>query len=297
MWNSFFVIRVINHSGKGGFVTDKPYYIAAAKQKIDFKGEWQYKVGDAFIGNPNSVATIAMEYQPTALYNAMIYPLFNYSIKGIVWYQGEGSIRNATDYKKLLPVMIADWRSGLQQNDVPFVFVQLPNFGEVQYLPSESPWAILRDAQLKTLSVANTEMAVAIDLGEWNDIHPLNKKDVGIRLALAAEHVAYGEKNIIYSGPIYQSYITEGNKIIISFTNIGSGLIANDGEELSNFAIAGADKNFIWAKAKIKNDKIIVWNESISNPRYVRYAWADNPANANLYNKENLPASPFTTEN
>ena len=294
---NIFVIRVINHSGKGGFVTDKPYYIAVAKQKIDLKGEWQYKVGEAFINNPNSVAAIAMEYQPTALYNAMIFPLFNYSIKGIVWYQGEGSLSNAADYKKLLPVMISDWRSGWKQNDIPFVFVQLPNFGEVQYLPSESPWAILRDAQLKTLSVANTEMAVAIDLGEWNDIHPLNKKDVGIRLALAAEHVAYGEKNIIYSGPIYQSYKTEGNKIIISFTNIGSGLITNDGEELSNFAIAGADKNFIWAKAKIKNDKIIVWNESISNPKYVRYAWADNPANANLYNKENLPASPFTTEN
>jgi sialate O-acetylesterase len=143
-------------------------------------------------------------------------------------------------------------------------------------------------------------MAVAIDLGEWNDIHPDDKKDVGLRLALAAEKIAYGEKNIVSSGPIYQSAAIDGNKIIISFTNVGSGLVANDGEELSQFAIAGADKKFVWAKAKIINDggsdKVAVWNDSVPNPQYVRYAWADNPDGANLYNKEGLPASPFRTD-
>jgi len=153
----------------------------------------------------------------------------------------------------------------------------------------------LRESQLKSLSVPNTAMAVAIDAGEWNDIHPDNKKIVGDRLALAAEKMVYGE-NVVASGPIYQSYATEGNKIVISFSNVGSGLTTNDGEELSEFAIAGADKKFIWAKAKIEGDKVIVWNDSISDPKYVRYAWADNPVNPNLFNKEGFPASPFRTE-
>ncbi|MEO6456343.1 MAG: sialate O-acetylesterase [Ginsengibacter sp.] len=292
---NIFVIRVINNSGKGGFVPGKPYYIFAGGQKIDIKGEWQYKVGDAFT-KQNLISPIALEYQPAALFNAMIAPLINYTIKGILWYQGEGNISNASDYEKLLPVMITDWRTRWKQNDIPFVYIQLPNFGEVQYLPSESPWAVLREGELKTLSVPNTGMAVAIDLGEWNDLHPMNKKDVGIRLALAAEKVAYGEEKIVYSGPIYQSTKTEGGKIIISFNNTGSGLITNNGEELNHFAIAGADKKFVWAKAKIDGNKVMVWNDDIADPVYVRYAWADNPEGANLYNNEGLPASPFRTD-
>ena len=138
-------------------------------------------------------------------------------------------------------------------------------------------------------------MAVTIDIGEWNDIHPLNKEDVGKRLALAAQKMAYGD-GVAYSGPIYQSMKVQANKIIITFTNIGSGLIAKGGGELKHFAIAGADKKFIWAKAKIEGDKVIVWNDVIINPVAVRYAWADNPEGANLYNKEGLPASPFRTE-
>jgi sialate O-acetylesterase len=166
---------------------------------------------------------------------------------------------------------------------------------DANYIPSESQWAELREAQLKSLSVLNTGMAVAIDLGEWNDIHPDNKKDVGERLALAAQKIAYGE-NIVYSGPIYQSSKTEGNKIIITFNHVGSGLITNDGEELSEFAIAEADRKFVWAKAKIEGNTVIVWNDAVTNPMYVRYAWADNPVNPNLFNKEGLPASPFRTD-
>jgi sialate O-acetylesterase len=166
----------------------------------------------------------------------------------------------------------------------------------VQYHPVESAWAVLRESQLKALSVPNTGMAVAIDLGEWNDIHPDNKKDVGVRLALSALKVAYGEKGVVHSGPIYKSATVEGNKIMLSFDHVGSGLIASDGEALSWFAIAGDDKKFVWANAKIEGDKVIVWNEDISNPRFVRYAWADNPDGANLYNKEGLPASPFRTD-
>jgi sialate O-acetylesterase len=166
---------------------------------------------------------------------------------------------------------------------------------DYNYLPSESNWAKLRESQLLSLSVPNTAMVVAIDLGEWNDIHPDNKKDVGERLALAAGKIAYNE-NLVYSGPIYQSSKIEGNKIIISFDHSGSGLITNDGEELGEFAIAGADKKFVWAKTRIEGNKVIAWNDSIPDPKYVRYAWADNPVNPNLYNKEGLPASPFRTD-
>jgi sialate O-acetylesterase len=192
--------------------------------------------------------------------------------------------------------LIADWRNKWGDENIPFLYVQLPNFMDAQYLPSESNWAVLREAALKTLSIPNTGMAVTIDLGEWNDIHPDNKKDVGERLALAAEKIAYGKKDIVASGPLYQSFNIEGNKIIISFTNIGGGLISIDDEELNQFAIAGADKKFVWAKAKIEGDKVVVWNDDVPEPLYVRYAWADNPFGANLYNKERLPASPFRTD-
>jgi sialate O-acetylesterase len=294
---NIFVIRVTNNAGKGGFVPDKSYCLFAGNDTVDLKGTWQYKVGDVFIPRSGfGGGGIAAQNQPAALYNAMAAPVINYTIKGFVWYQGESNSGRAAEYAKLQPAQIIDWRNKWQQGDIPFLFVQLPNYMDANYIPSESQWAELREAQLKSLSVANTAMAVAIDLGEWNDIHPDNKKTVGERLALAAFKIAYGE-NIVHSGPIYQSHIVEGSKIIISFSNTGSGLIANDGEALSEFAIAGADKKFVWAKAKIEGDKIIVWGDAVTNPVYVRYAWADNPVNPNLYNKEGLPASPFRTDN
>ncbi|MCB0775281.1 MAG: sialate O-acetylesterase, partial [Chitinophagaceae bacterium] len=168
-------------------------------------------------------------------------------------------------------------------------------FMDYNYLPVESNWAAFRESQLKALSVPNTGMAVAIDLGEWNDIHPDNKKGVGDRLALLALKHTYGE-DLVASGPLFESAKIESNKIILSFTHTGSGLITIDGEDPEEFAIAGADKKFVWAKTKIEGDKIIVWNEEITKPLYVRYAWADNPVNPNLYNKEGLPASPFRTD-
>jgi sialate O-acetylesterase len=162
--------------------------------------------------------------------------------------------------------------------------------------PSESDWALFREAQLKTLSLPHTGMAVTIDIGEWNDVHPLNKKDVGKRLALAAQKVAYGDEHVVYSGPVYQSMQIDGNRITLTFKNTGSGLTALGNGELKHFAIAGKDGHFIWAQAKIENDKVLVWSALISDPVAVRYAWADNPEGANLYNKEGLPASPFRTD-
>jgi sialate O-acetylesterase len=293
---NIFVIRVINNAGKGGFVPDKPYCLMAGHDTIDLKGYWQYKVGEFFLPGHDGGNNFSLQQQPTGLYNAMIAPVINYTIKGFLWYQGEANTSRAKEYTNLQTAMIADWRNKWKEGDLPFLYVQLPNFMEVNYLPSESQWAELREAQLKSLSAPNTGMVVAIDLGEWNDIHPDRKKEVGERLALAAEKLTYGEKDIVYSGPIYQSSTVNGNTITISFTNTGSGLITNDGEELSQFAIAGADKKFVWAKAKIEGDKVIVWNDHLPNPMYVRYAWADNPDNPNLYNREGLPASPFRTD-
>ncbi|MEO5891321.1 MAG: sialate O-acetylesterase [Ferruginibacter sp.] len=290
------VIKVTNTTGKGGFVTGKPYCLFAGKDTIDLKGNWQYKVGEVFQPRAANGENISLQNQPSALYNAMIAPLINYTIKGFLWYQGEANTGRAEEYGKLQPAQVLDWRNRWQQGNLPFLFVQLPNFMDANYLPSESQWAELREAQLRSLSVTNTAMAVAIDLGEWNDIHPDNKKDVGERLALAAEKIAYRDSDIVYSGPLYQSAIIDGNKIKISFSNTGSGLVTNDGEELREFAIAGIDKKFVWAKAIIEGDHIIVWSDEIASPLYVRYAWADNPDGANLYNKEGLPASPFRTD-
>lgn len=293
---NMFVVKVTNNSGKGGFVPDKPYCIFAGTDTIDLKGTWQYKVGEVFTprGGQGFGGGIAAQNQPSALYNAMVAPVTTYTIKGVLWYQGESNTGRASDYTRLQPAQIADWRNKWQQGDIPFLFVQLPNFMDANYIPSESQWAELREAQLRSLSVPNTGMVVAIDLGEWNDIHPDNKKDVGERLATAALKISYGE-NLIQSGPIFKSSEKQGNKIIIRFDHTGSGLVTNDGEDPAEFAIAGADKKFVWAKAKIEGDTIIVWNEEIKNPVYVRYAWADNPVNPNLYNKEGLPASPFRT--
>lgn len=300
-----FVIRVTNNSGKGGFVTDKPYCIFSGTDTVDLKGTWQYKVGlvnRPFAAGGFGGGGINAQNQPAALYNAMVAPEINYTIKGFCWYQGESNAGKPQEYGALQTAQIRDWRNKWNQGELPFLFVQLPGFMDYNYLPSESGWATLRQQQLQTLTVPNTAMAVAIDLGEWNDIHPDNKKDVGIRLALAARKLAYKEE-LVYSGPLYQSAKIDGSKIILSFQHTGSGLITNDGEELSEFAIAGADKKFVWAKAKIvqgtpngEGDKIIVWSDEVKEPLYVRYAWADNPVQPNLYNKEGLPASPFTTE-
>lgn len=294
---NIFVIRVENSSGKGGFVPDKPYFIEAGDQSIDLKGDWRYKVGEVYLPavKPGPYG-ISEQAQPTALYNAMIAPLTNYGLKGVLWYQGESNVGNAGAYKELLPALIMDWRNQFARPDLPFYYVQLPNHGDMRYQPAESDLALLREASLQTLKIPFTGMAVTIDLGEWNDIHPDNKKDVGDRLALIARHFTYGEKALVYSGPVFQSSEIKGNQIVVSFNNVGSGLTTNDGEPLSQFEIAAEDKKFVWASAKIEGTKVVVWSDQIASPKYVRYAWADNPVNPNLYNLEKLPASPFRTD-
>jgi sialate O-acetylesterase len=286
-------IRVINNSGRGGFFLDKPYELSTKDETIDLKGPWQYRLGAVMKPLPGKTF---IQWKPLGLYNAMIAPLLNYRIKGVIWYQGESNTDRPQEYTDLFAALIADWRTKWNQGDFPFLYVQLANFMEVKDDPGESEWAELREAQLKTLFTPNTAMAVTIDIGEWNDIHPLNKEDVGKRLALAAQKLAYGDEEVVYSGPIYKSMRIDGNKIILSFTNTGSGLSTMGGDELKHFAIAGKDRVFVWAKAEIVGDKVIVWNNDIARPVAVRYGWADNPEGANLYNKEGLPASPFRTQ-
>jgi len=233
-------------------------------------------------------------HSPAGLYNAMIAPLIPYGIGGAIWYQGESNAGRAYQYRTLFPVMIKNWRKDWGQDDFPFLFVQLANFRAVNPQPTESDWAELREAQLMTLALPNTGMAVIIDIGEANNIHPKNKQDVGKRLALWALAESYG-KELVYSGPIYKSMKIKSNKIMLYFDHVGGGLIANGDEPLKGFAIAGADRQFVWADAKIDGDSIVVSSNEVSSPVAARYAWADNPV-CNLYNEEDLPASPFRTD-
>ncbi len=224
----------------------------------------------------------------------MIAPLIPYGISGAIWYQGESNASRAYQYRKLFGRMIQNWRKDWGQSKFPFLFVQLANFMAVKPEPSESDWAELREAQLMTLALPNTGMAVIIDIGDANDIHPKNKQDVGKRLALWALARTYG-KELVYSGPIYKSMEIEGEKIILHFDHVGGGLVARPNEPLKGFAIAGAERKFVWADAKIDGDSVVVSSSEVSEPVAVRYAWADNPV-CNLYNKEGLPASPFRTD-
>lgn len=286
------VIRVINQSGRGGFVPDRPYHLSANNDTIDLKGKWKLRPGakmEALAGQT------FIQWQPLGLYNGMLFPVFNYTMKGVIWYQGESNAWYPGEYQAVLKTMINTWRSGWNQGDFPFLIVQLANWMAAKSTPSESGWAATRQAQLSTSKMKNTALAVAVDLGQWNELHPENKKDVGHRLALLARRLAYGEKKLVASGPIYKSMKIDGNKIILSFSETGGGLIAKGGEPLRYFAIAGVDKKYVWANAEIKGDKVIVWSDEIANPVSVRYAWADNPEGTNLYNKEGLPASPFGT--
>jgi sialate O-acetylesterase len=246
---------------------------------------------------------------PGNLFNGMVSPLIPFAIKGVIWYQGEGNGDNmqlATEYVTLFPALIRDWREQWGQGDFPFLFVQLPNINRVARVPSEGRWPWVREAQLKTLSLPNTGMAVTIDIGEAENLHPPDKFYVGQRLALAARHIACGE-DLIYSGPIFEAMTIEGNKIRLKFKDVAAGLKIGtpppkaDGKtipasaELSGFGIAGADQKFVWAKAAIEGDSVVVYSDKIQQPLAVRYDWGQNPS-GNLYNAAGLPASPFRTD-
>jgi sialate O-acetylesterase len=286
------VVRIIDNIRHGGFVPGKQYEISVGEKVIDLTSEWKYRLGTTAEPLEDRLFTGKIS---TGLFNGMIAPIINYTMKGVLWYQGESNTSRAFEHFNLFKSLIKDWRENWQQGAFPFLFVQLPNFVEVNVEATPYDWAYFRESQLKALSIPNTGMAVTIDIGEFNDIHPVNKMDVGYRLALIAQKIAYGDKQVVSSGPMYQSMKVHGNNIILSFTQIGSGLVVKNGVDLNCFELCGIDNTYYPAKARIENGTIVVWCDEVTAPVAVRYAWANNPEGANLYNKEGLPATPFRT--
>jgi sialate O-acetylesterase len=231
---------------------------------------------------------------PANLYNGMLYPVLPYGIRGAIWYQGETNAGRAYQYRALFPALIKSWRAEWQEGDFPFYFVQLANYQPRKPEPSESAWAELREAQSMALKLPATGQAVTIDVGEARDIHPTNKQDVGKRLSFWALSKTYG-REMAYLGPTYKSQEIQGDKIVLSFDSNSGELVAKNDDPLKGFAIAGSDKKFVWAKARIVGQTVVVSSPEVASPVAVRYAWADNPE-CNLYNKAGLPASPFRTD-
>lgn len=285
-------VRAEDTGGGGGIYGDSTdMKLTIENNVIPLAGNWGFRV-EQINGGANSVGP--NDY-PTLLFNGMVNPLIPYAIEGVIWYQGESNAGRAYQYRKAFPLMITDWRKHWSQGNFPFYFVQLASYNSANgNTKNGSTWAELREAQTMTLSLQNTGMAVTTDIGTSDDIHPKNKQDVGKRLAAVALHGAY-KKDIVYTGPMYKSMKAEGNKVQIYFTNIGTGLMAKNGE-LKGFEIAGADKQFYLANAKIEGDHVIVYSEGINNPVALRFGWADDAGIDNLFNKEGFPASPFRTD-
>jgi sialate O-acetylesterase len=231
---------------------------------------------------------------PAGLFNAMIRPLAPFGIRGAVWYQGEGNTARAYQYRKLLPAIVAAWRDAWAQGDFPFGIVQLPGYGKPRAEPRGSRWAELREAQLLTLAVPATGLAVTIDQGDPEDVHPRRKREVGRRLALWARGAVYG-RDVVHEGPRYESVSREPGRLRVRFRHAASPLAARDDGPLRGFAVAGADRAFRWAEARIDGAEVVVWNDAVPAPIAVRYAWADSP-DATLVNRAGLPASPFRSD-
>ena len=287
-------VRIEDFGGRGGF-TGKSGDVKISRDAYEqsLAGTWKFRIesyadNNQFTG-PNDAGTL--------LYNAMIAPLIPYAMQGAIWYQGESNAGRAYQYRKSFPLMISDWRNRWKE-EFPFLFVQLASFNANNgNSKNGSSWAELREAQSLTLqALPRTGMAVIHDIGNPKNIHPTNKQDVGKRLALRALEIAYGQ-HILSQGPQFQSMQKDGNKAVLTFTGMGTGLIAaGKYGYLQGFEIAGADKEFHWAKAEIRDGNVIVWSDEVNDPVAVHYGWADDNMEANLFNKEGLPAAPFRTD-
>lgn len=286
-------VRVTDTGGGGGiYGKEEDLYALAGKTKISLEGDWKIK----FTEVSTNISVGPNEY-PTLLFNGMINPILPYGIKGAIWYQGENNATRAKQYRRIFPSLITDWRTKWQLGNFPFIWVQLANFMPSVDQPGESSWAELREAQAMTLKLPNTGMASAIDIGDATNIHPTNKQEVGKRLALNALKMTY-RKDVVYTGPTYESMKVDGKNVIVKFSNTGSGLkVNNKYGYINRLAIAGADKKFHWAKAVVMSDNsVVLYSDEVQSPVAVRYGWADNPDDLNLYNKEGLPANPFRTD-
>jgi sialate O-acetylesterase len=297
-------VRVFDSAGEGGFGSAGKMAIGpiggTEAEALPLTGAWRYKIETELTpkspdwGSRPEAPGPTNQNSPSVLYNAMLAPITPLTIRGAIWYQGESNAGRAYQYRTLFPLMIRNWRTAWGEGDFPFYFVQLANWQPIKDQPDESEWAELREAQTMTLKEPQTGMAVIIDIGDTKDLHPRNKTDVGHRLALWALANTYGQK-IEFAGPMFNSFSVDGEKVRVKFKHTAGGLKTSDGGAPKGFAIAGEDHKFVWAEAKIDGDSIVLWSKDVAKPVAVRYAWADNPV-TNLFNKIDLPASPFRTD-
>ncbi|HHT90658.1 MAG: sialate O-acetylesterase [Bacillota bacterium] len=281
-------IRVISNRGVGGFVPDKDYCLDYGDCKVDLTGEWKWKIGATM---PTLPLLTFFQYKPSGVYNGMIAPLAGYAFRAVLWYQGESNTGAPEAYERLFTALIKNWRDTLEQPDLPFLFVQLPNFDPSLEGTPGLNWAKLREAQRRTLNLPHTGMAVSIDLGEATDLHPQNKKDLAHRLALVAQKLVFGEP-VVAQGPICESIAVEDGAAVLTFRHAERGLRVR-GESLGGFEVSGDGHTFQQAQGELIGNSIRIWNPTVPRPLAVRYAWEDNPRQANLYSAEGLPAPPF----
>ena len=294
--NNVIAVQVEDNGGGGGFYGESGMKVTFKNREESLAGLWAFKIESLTAASLGSV--LNPNAYPTLLFNAMVNPLIPFAMQGVIWYQGESNTGRAVQYQKAFPLMIQDWRRHWGQGDFPFYFVQLASFdaGGSTEKKQGYQWAELREAQTLTLSQPNTGMAVTTDIGDPKDIHPRNKQDVGLRLALVALNKTYG-KPIVSSGPMFQSMKAEGNKLILSFSETGGGLVTNDKYGyIRGFEVAGADRKYVYAKAFIKGNQVIVYADDVKDPVAVRFGWFDDASENNLFNKEGLPANPFSTD-
>lgn len=291
------MVRVVVNGDSGRFFNDKPYYLELGEEKVSMEGEW---LGHRAYIDRKTPGTTFIRWKPVGLFNGLIAPLTPFAIKGAIWYQGESNVgRNPELYQEMFESMVSDWRAKWVGGEAfPFIAVQLANLGEPaeNSEPRDDNWAVVREEQYAASKLKNSGIALTYDVGEYNDIHPLDKETVGKRLALCARAIAYGDDGVIYQGPEYAEHESRKGKLIVRFSNVANGLKTREDATVDGFAIAGEDGVFHWAEGKIEGDSVILWAETVSSPIHVRYAWAMNPSNANLYNSANLPAVPFRTD-
>jgi sialate O-acetylesterase len=298
-------VAVLNREGPGGLCAAPTNLVllpptgSGKDRPIRLAGTWKVKAGPAFkdLRAPFPTPKVGHYQTVPGMYNGMIAPLAPFAIKGAVWYQGESNGPRWLQYRRLLPTLIADWRELFQVGDFPFLIVGLPNYNAPQTKPVEPGWAEIRESQWRTArTVHNTGLVTTIDVGESKDIHPRNKPEVGRRLSLLARALVYGEKHVVYSGPEFSKIVVEKGRARLHFKHVHGGLVTRPGGgKLAGFAIAGADRKFVWADAVIDGDTVVVSSPAVPEPRHVRYGWAWSPI-GNLYNREGLPAITFRTD-
>lgn len=283
-------VRLISQGGVSHVVPDKPYKLVQGDKELSLLGEWYFKRGAVM---PALRGEAFFRWEPAALHNAMLAPTFNYAVKGALWYQGESNTGNAALYAQTFKTLVEEWRTKYQNPTLPVISVQLPGFMEVYDYPTDGGWAQLREVQRRSVEeIPYSAMAVAIDCGEWNDIHPLNKQTIADRMVAAARVLAYGEQ-IPYEGPSVERVVKSGDELIVHFTKHGGKPV--DMADVKWCAVAGEDGRFEWAEAKVEKGRLVL-KSRVENPVKVRYAWADNPEGAALKNKHGFPASPFEVE-